>query len=443
MEKELDNMNKIVLIGAGSANFGLGTIADIFKSKILEGATITLHDINAKALEHTKKIALKFKDELKVNYNIEATTDRAEALKAATFCIISIEVGNRFDLWDQDWKIPLQYGVKQIYGENGGPGGLFHSLRIIPAILDICEDIANICPNAFIFNYSNPMQRICHAVSTKYPDLKFTGLCHEIASMERQLPTLMETDYENINIKAGGLNHLSILLEVNYKDSNKDGYPIIHEKFNNYYSQVTSEYYPSKPGGERGVFFELYKLYGFLPITTDSHLGEYIQWAYSVADHEAIMEFYDNYKKRCLTFYDDESHYLKYFNMKDSKMNERIVPILEAILEDSNIEESAVNLPNNNFIDSLPKDIVVEIPGILNKSGVTGVRLENYPTDFGSLLNNQSSTIQLTTQAVLNKSKHIAYLALLADPVVDNAKNAKKLLDTMLVFQKEYLEYLK
>ena len=436
-------MNKIVLIGAGSANFGLGTIGDIFKSKILEGSTVTLHDINAKALENTKKIALEYKEKLKVNYIIEATTNRAEALKDATFCIISIEVGNRFDLWDQDWKIPLQYGVKQIYGENGGPGGLFHSLRIIPAILNICDDIVKICPNAFVFNYSNPMQRICHAVTSKYQDLKFIGLCHEIASMERQLPTIMETDYSNIQIKAGGLNHLSILLNVKYKDTEKDGYPIIRKKFKDYYSKLTSEYYPSKPGGERGVFFELYKIYGYLPITTDSHLGEYIQWAYSVADHEAIMEFYDNYKKRCLTFYDNESHYSEYFNMNDNKMNERIVPILEAILNDTDMEESAVNVPNNNFIDSLPKDIVVEVPGILNKSGVKGIRLENYPSDFATLLNNQVGTIQLTSEAILKESKHIAYQALLADPVVDNAIKAEQLLNTMIDFQKEYLGYLK
>ena len=135
-------MNKIVLIGAGSANFGLGTIGDIFKSKVLEGSTITLHDINAKALEKTKNIANQFKDKLKVSYNIEATTNRKQALKGATYCIISIEIGNRFDLWDQDWKIPLQYGFKQIYGENGGPGGLFHSLRIAPVILNICEDLS-------------------------------------------------------------------------------------------------------------------------------------------------------------------------------------------------------------------------------------------------------------------------------------------------------------
>jgi len=113
-----------------------------------------------------------------------------------------------------------------------------------------------------------------------------------------------------------------------------------------------------------------------------------------------------------------------------------IVPILEAILNDSNFEESAVNLPNNNFIDSVPKDIVVEIPGILNKSGVTGIKLENYPSNFGSLLNNQVGTIQLTTDAVLNKSKQSAYQALLADPLVDNAINAEKCLILCLFFKK-------
>ncbi len=437
-------MVKIVLIGAGSSVFGLGTISDIFQSSTLKGSTILLHDINLTNLQKTKDIAEKYKQRLDVDFKIEATTDRKEALKNANFCIISIEVGNRFDLWDQDWKIPLQYGIKQIYGENGGPGGLFHSLRIVPPILDICDDIYKICPDAFVFNYSNPMQRICHAVTTKYPDLKFIGLCHEIMSMERQLPNIMETDFSNIEIKAGGLNHLSILIEARYKDTKQDGYPIIHKKFNNYYSNYINQYdnfHKSKPGGERGVFFQLYKDYGYLPITTDSHLGEYLQWAHSVADHDGINEFYSNYKKHCLSFHDDENSFSKFFD-SDREVFERVIPIIEAILIDSDLEEAAVNIPNQNFIESLPNGIVVEIPGIVNKGGVNGVKLENYPFSFGMVLNNQVGTINLTTEAVLKKSKHSAYLALLADPVVDNPKSAEKLLNTMIEVQKEYLRYL-
>ena len=150
-------MVKIVLIGAGSSQFGLGTVSDIFKSNVLKDCNITLHDINHKALEKTRSTAEKYKKDFNANCKIEATTNRKEALKDADYCLISIEVGDRFELWDQDWKIPLQYGFKQIYGENGGPGGLFHSLRITPAIIEICEDINEICPEAFVFNYSNPM----------------------------------------------------------------------------------------------------------------------------------------------------------------------------------------------------------------------------------------------------------------------------------------------
>ena len=229
-------MKKIVLIGAGSAVFGLGTINDIFQSDSLVGSTIVLHDINEAALKKITEAAEKFREKNNLNFAIKPVSNRREALKDADFCVISIEVGHRFDLWDMDWKIPLQFGFKQIYGENGGPGGLFHSLRIIPPILAICEDIQEICPEAFVFNYSNPMQRICHSVTTKFPNLKFVGLCHEIYSMEVQLPELLNTERSNIDFRAGGLNHLSILVEANFNDTCMYASPVIHQKFDLFYT---------------------------------------------------------------------------------------------------------------------------------------------------------------------------------------------------------------
>ena len=114
-------MNKrIVLIGAGSTNFGLGTVSDLFKSQIFQGSTIILHDINKEALSKTEKIALQYKEQKKVNINIEAHLSRKDALQGADYCVISIEVGDRFELWEQDWKIPQQFGIKQVFGENGG-----------------------------------------------------------------------------------------------------------------------------------------------------------------------------------------------------------------------------------------------------------------------------------------------------------------------------------
>ena len=295
-----------------------------------------------------------------------------------------------------------------------------------------------------MFNFSNPMQRICHAVTTKFPNLKFIGLCHEIASMERQLPDLMKTEFSNINFRAGGLNHFSILLNVNYKDTGEDGYPMIRKNFENYYSNLVNDHegFVSKPGAERGVFKKLFKEYEYLPITTDSHLGEYLQWAYSVADHDAILDFYDNYKIKCLNFYNDSVHYDHFFDLSNSETHERVIPIIDAIVGDLGVEEAAVNLPNENFIGCLPSKIVVEVPAKIDKRGIHGIKLNNYPNSFGNLLNSQVGVIQLTTEAILKKSKHYAYLALLADPVVDNANDAAKLLDNVIEKQNEFLGYL-
>ena len=434
---------RIVLIGAGSTNFGLGTIGDIFKSKILQGSTIVLHDINKTSLKNSEEIAKKYLDKLNLNFKIESTTSRSDALKNADFCIISIEVAPRFDLWDQDWKVPLQYGFKQVFGENGGPGGLFHSLRVTRPIIEICDDINYICPDAFVFNYSNPMQRVCQTVTTKYPKMKFVGMCHEIASMERHLPEIMDTPLNNIQYRAGGLNHFSILVEAKYKDSGKDAYPIIREKGPSYFKKSINDHevWGQKPGGERGVFFELFNRYNYLPITTDSHLGEYIQWAYSVADHEAILDFYIKYRKKCLTFYESDESYRDYFDL-NRKPKERIVFIIEGIVSDLNYEEAAVNIPNKDYIEHLPENIIVEVPGIIGKAGVKGIELNNYPADFASLLMNQVSVMRLTAEAILEKSKSKALKALLADPVVDNVAAAEKLLNNMIELQEEHLGYL-
>ncbi|HIB04977.1 MAG TPA: glycosyl hydrolase family 4, partial [Candidatus Marinimicrobia bacterium] len=197
----------------------------------------------------------------------------------------------------------------------------------------------------------------------------------------------------------------------------------------------------SKPGAERGLFFELFNRYNYLPITTDSHLGEYLHWAYSVSDHEGILDFYNKYKKKCMTFYDSEETYEDYFDMA-VEMNERLVPILEGIHADLNFEESAVNVPNKGFIEHLPDGIVIEVPALINKDGVTGMKLENYPKSFSTLLLNQVSVIELTTAAILEQSKDVALQALLADPVVDNVGAAEKLLNTILNLQSPYLDYL-
>jgi alpha-galactosidase len=441
---------KVVLIGAGSANFGLGTMGELFKSDVFKGSVVCLLDINPSALQRVETMARKFVQENHLPYKIEATTNRVQALQGATFCIISIEVGNRFELWNQDWQIPLQYGIRQVYGENGGPGGLFHSLRIIPPILDICEDIQRICPQAWIFNFSNPMSRICTTVKLKYPGLTLVGLCHEAGSLPEHLPAILNTPLANLEFQAGGLNHFSVLVNIKYKDSGKDAYPDVRIKAPPYFENIVlnldwalQEMSPflrnsfgKKNWSERGVFKIILEKFGYLPITTDSHFGEYIQWAYDVADHQAILDFYRAYQFWVSQRISEERL------LEGSGEGWSLRSLMEGILTDSQHFDIAVNVPNAGLIPGLPDWLVVEVPGFVDKNGIHGVSLPDYPKSIAGLLQNQVAVHSLTAEAVISRSRDAALQALLVDPVVDGVKKAEELLETMIKVQNRYLSYL-
>jgi len=446
--------SRIVLIGAGSAQFGFDMLGDVFQSNVLEGAHVVLHDINAAALERVHKAGEAFVAENKLGITLSATTSRKEALAGADFCVISIEVGDRFALWEQDRSVPQQYGFRQVFGENGGPGGLFHAMRVIPPILDICEDIQGICPDAWVFNYSNPMSRICTTVHRKYPDLKFVGLCHEIASLYQHLPLILDTPISNIAFRAGGLNHFSILVEATYRDSGKDAYPDVLAQAAAYFENlpdlgsIMKKLFEAQAGStpgsepalregahawaERGVFRVILDRFGCLPITTDSHIGEYVQWAHDVADHKAILDFYHYYKKWIMR--SDPS-------IKKTR-SERLVKVMEALLTGERYEEAALNLPNRGFISQLPDFIAVEVPAWVGGDGIDGIALPGMPRGFAGLLSNQVAVHDLTAEAIIRGSKALALQALLVDPIVDKVDAAEDLIEMMISLQPEFLGYL-
>jgi alpha-galactosidase len=435
---------RIVLVGAGSAQFGLGTLADILMSRVLRDCTIVLHDINPVSLEMVRKACRMAIDEKKLNISLEATTSRPEAFKGADFVIISIEVGNRFKLWEQDYEIPRKYGSKQIFGENGGPGGLFHSLRIIPPIIEICRDVEKICPNAWVFNFSNPMSRICLAVNKKFGrKVKLVGLCHEIGFVENYLPEMLNTPYSNLQFIGAGLNHFGVLLDVKYKDTNRDAYPDIRKKAIPYFEKVRVSN-DLKYGIDKSLtlIMQILRTYNYLPYTHDTHFGEYIQWAWEVADLQACRDFYNNYK----LYTTGEPEELKRIveGKKPVKFwlrpsGERVIPIIEGIISDSKQSELSVNVPNENIIDNLPREIVVECPATVDKNGVHGLKVGSIPSGLAGLMRNQATVQDLTAEAALTGSKKKALEALLADPVVDSLTNAEKMLDATLQLQSDYL----
>lgn len=450
---------RIVLVGAGSAQFGYGMLGDIMQSEALQDSVVVLHDINPKTISVVATTAAEFIAKEKLPFTIESTTDRVEALRGADFVIVSIEVGDRFELWDQDRTIPQQYGITQIYGENGGPGGVFHALRIIPPILEICDDIAKICPEAMVFCYSNPMTAICTTVNRKYPKMNFFGMCHEIASLPRYLPEILGTSYDNLDVVAGGLNHFSAVLEARYRDSGKDAYPDIRTMAPAFfekepgYSDIWREIqknpetvhsegserraklktlHSEKPWADRGLFRVILEEFGVLPITSDSHFGEYIGWAHNVADHKGILDFYALYRNSL----SDVNPSIKL------SLSERVVPMIDGFLTGSEYVEAAVNVPNNGLIAELPEFVAVEVPCDVTKEGIRGKQMPPLPKAYAALLRNYTGVYDLTAEAILNKSKRLVVQAMLVNPIVHKVDGLHEMVDVMISLQSKWLGYL-
>ena len=427
---------KIVIIGAGSLQFGLGSIGSIVNSDALQGSTISLHDINQANLDLATQSCKDAIEQKNLNFDLESTIDRKKALKNATFIINSIEVPPRFKWFDLDYETPRKYGNTQVMGENGGPGGLFHSLRVIPPILEICEDIAKICPDAFLINYSNPMSRICLAIKRKFPSINFVGLCHEFPGFIHHYSKILNTPISNLEMRAGGSNHFGVLLSIRYIDKNKDAYPDLRK--------LAPEYLTNISGFLNDVDLIKYILekFDYIPYTQDSHYGEYISWAWEKANLEGVRDFYNGYKKFTLL---TGRRILKSIKRgKGANLvkpdHERAIPIIEGIKTDSNHEEVSVNLPNEDVITNLPRDLVVECPAIVTKNGLKAIKLGDYPKGLAALLRNQASVQDLVVEAILKKSKGIAFQALLLDPTIDNASKAEEIFEEMLKTNQDYID---
>ena len=294
------------------------------------------------------------------------------------------------------------------------------------------------------------MSRICLAVNRKYPDLKFTGLCHEIAHLPETLEAVLGMPFSEMETKSGGLNHFTILLEVREKSSGKDLYPELREKILPYLEtlpELTDTLREDRNGASKAEFKgrrwsdrwlikAVFEKFGYLPVTVDSHFGEYIQWAQEMVDHWSIVDFYEWYKDWCYT-------HEPVISPEGTGGSERVIPIIEGIITDSHHEELAVNLLNKGLIENLSSDVVVEAPAIIDKDGVHGIKLGKTPKGITGLWHNQVPAHDLTVEAAITGSRELALQALLVDPMVDSLKGAEGMLDAILKLQKDYLGYIK
>jgi alpha-galactosidase len=428
-------MAKIVLIGAGSVSFGPGTLSDLFGARdALRGSTIALVDINAEALQVVEQVARRMNEAVGHPFIIQATTERLEALPGAEFVIISIAV-QRNARWRLDFQIPLKHGVKQVLGENGGPGGLFHAMRNIPIILQICRDIEALCPDALVLNFSNPEGRLCLAAS-RYTQLQFVGLCHGIGMAQTVISHALEIPANEIDPKAAGLNHFTWILDLRRKDTGEDLYPAFRQAMAEKWEEIEH-----KVGWGVKLSRYLMETFGYWPSPSDDHVGEYLGYAWEYCSLDGYD--FDGADRHGEELWQRLRRKAAGEEPVDDLLNRRTgeiaVPIITGVLGNTHQYELAVNVPNHGFIPNLPDWAIVEVPAIIDATGVHGVPVGPLPEPIAAMCRAQIAVIDRVVEAGVHGDRNAALQALLLDPTVSSISQAEAICNELLDVHKDLL----
>src|SRR5690349_8534927 len=277
-------MTRIAFVGAGSVEFTRNLLGDLLTFPELADATIALHDIDAERLETAEAMARWTNRQLGARAAFEAHPDRRAALAGCDFVINMIQVGGHAAT-RTDFEVPMKHGLRQTIGDTLGIGGIFRALRTIPVMLGISRDMVELCPDAWLLNYTNPMVMLCWATYSGSPIRRVVGLCHSVQWTTSELAELLGVPYEEVEYLGAGVNHQAWILRFAHRGA--DLYPLLDEAVE------------SDPQLRRRVRVEMYRRLGYYPTESSEHSAEYLPWF--LHSNEMIEEFrvpVDEYVRR-------------------------------------------------------------------------------------------------------------------------------------------------
>jgi alpha-galactosidase len=405
----------IVLIGAGSASFGLTMLHDLYADAVFTGATVRLVDLEPAPLTRMAALAAALEAETGRGITVERYPDRVDALPGADAVVVSVEV-DRVNRWLTDFEIPRRYGVDHIYAENGGPGGLSHALRTIPLVASIARDVERLAPDALFVNFTNPEGRICTAFR-RHLDQPIIGLCHEVKIANDRFSKLLG---RRIDSRAAGLNHFTFLLEAWDRATGEDVTPQLHAAVDGL----------EDDDGETFAFVKhLHNRFGAIVATSDSHAGEYFRSATEytqpldiAARQHAMRSMIDEVVDSILA----GSFHLAPFMAWVT--DDALRPILRAAISGEPERIASAILPNDDLVPALPRDSAVEVSATATAGGLVGERTDDLPTAIAGALHTEVTIQQLVGDAALLGSRAAALQALEIDPVVGSARAADRIL---------------
>ena len=432
-------MVKICFIGAGSTIFAKNVLGDAMLTPSLQDAEIALYDIDEKRLKESELMLQTInKNSNQSRAKIQSFSDRKEALKDANFVINAIQVGGYKPSTVIDFEIPKKYGLQQTIGDTTGIGGIFRGLRTLPVMFDIAKDMEEVCPDAWLLNYTNPMAILTMGM-LKATKIKTVGLCH---SVQVCVPELFEhlgiKDQYNLDEfqwKIAGINHMAWLLEINR--NGKDFYPEIRRLA----SEIANPHKDS-------VRFELMKHFGYYVTESSEHNAEYHPYFIKKNYPELIEQLQipiDEYLRRCVDqiagWETQRDEIVNDGSLEHTRSREYASYIMDAITTGTPTM-IAGNVLNKGLITNLPENCCVEVPCLVDKNGVQPTYVGKLPTQLAALNRTNINVQELTVEAAITLEKDKIYQAALMDPHANaelSISEIKAMVDELIAAHGDYL----
>jgi alpha-galactosidase len=398
-------MTRIAFVGAGSVEFTRNLLGDLLTFPELADATIALHDIDPERLATAEAMARWTSSQVGAGATFEAHLDRRAALAGCDFVVNMIQVGGHAATLI-DFEVPERHGLRQTIGDTLGVGGIFRALRTIPVMLDIAADMAELCPDAWLLNYTNPMAMLCWATYAGSPIQRVVGLCHSVQWTTRGLAELIGVPYEEVDYLGAGVNHQAWILR--FRRNGEDLYPLLDAAIDRDLEL------------RRRVRVEIYRRFGYFPTESSEHSSEYLPWF--LRDDAMIDQFrvpVDEYVRRSeenLRLYAEERQRLATGGAFEI---ERSLEYASLIVHSIVTGEPRVvygNVANEGLIENLPRGACVEVPCLVDGNGVQPTAVGALPPQLAALNRTFLNVCELTVRAALEgRRDHVEHAALL-DP---------------------------
>jgi alpha-galactosidase len=441
---------RIVLIGAGSAVFTAGLIADLIR--LGEPVDVVLVDPNPDALNVALRLAEKMTFAANAPLHLHATLDRRKALPGATAVICTVGVGGR-RAWEQDVFIPRRYGIYAPVGDTVGPGGSSRALRMIPTMVDIAHDVLDLAPDALFFNYGNPMAPVCRAIH-KATGASVVGLCHGVMETARYLAGVLNVTVADLRYVATGINHLTWFTQVwvGEHDAMQRLRAIAAVRAAQPPDPLPVGDNPYESPEDNPFTWRLLHWFGAFPAVLDRHVTEFfpqffrdgVYWhkrlgidAFSFEG--TIADGDDTFAEMSAVAMDNAPlppGYLAQF----SGEHEQVMDIIRAVRTNANLTVSA-NLPNTGQAPSLPHAAIVEGPAVVDAFGVRALAQPALPAAIAGTLATRYQWVETIVEAALERSREKFVQSLVLDGAVSSIDQAAALADDLLAAHAQFLQW--